>query len=298
MSFQFCPLTGMQLSSIKGEILPTTAMRFDYSTPLIGKAYIALPTYQVWEASRDFKHPELAGICRNAFEDGIEPPIIDSNYISNVKNLSIPRTIREKNLHLLKYMYKRGGKELQEFSFFSSKDYPIAYAESDEEFNKIMKYLERQSFIRIGSELPMAMHMSKYDEVTLTSLGIIEAEKELPAIPLVGLVQQEIATGDNDVDAQISHARKLFFEEPATMEKMRSACESLSYVLEPLRNELKSHFSSKDIEAFFILVNNFDIRHNKEHTKSLVYPEQLEWVFYSLLNTINTYVKLKKRANE
>jgi hypothetical protein len=87
----------------------------------------------------------------------------------------------------------------------------------------------------------------------------------------------------------------LFFKEPQTMDRMRSACESLSFVLEPLREDLKKYFNSKDTEAFFNIVNNFDIRHNKEQTKDIQYQEQLEWIFYSLLNTITIYTKLKDR---
>ena len=79
------------------------------------------------------------------------------------------------------------------------------------------------------------------------------------------------------------------------MDKMRSACEVLSYILEPLRKDLEKYFKQKDISDFFQLVNNFDIRHNKESTKDIIHEEQLEWVYYSLLNTINTYTKLQKR---
>ena len=80
------------------------------------------------------------------------------------------------------------------------------------------------------------------------------------------------------------------------MDRMRSACETLSYVLERLRTELEAYFSTKDIADFFQLVNRFDIRHNKETTKALQHPEQLEWVFYTLLNTINTYIKIKNNG--
>ena len=76
------------------------------------------------------------------------------------------------------------------------------------------------------------------------------------------------------------------------MEKMRSACETLMFVLEPLREELRVFFKG-DTEHFFNIVNNFCIRHNKERTKAIEMPEQFEWLFYSLLNTINTYVKIK-----
>jgi hypothetical protein len=114
-------------------------------------------------------------------------------------------------------------------------------------------------------------------------------------MPMVGLVNQDISTGYPDIDNQINHAKDLFFSEPPTFEKMRSACETLSYVLEPLRKDLSQYFSQKDINAFFQIVNTFDIRHNKEYTNELVTEEQLEWVFYTLLNTISTFVKLKNK---
>ena len=76
---------------------------------------------------------------------------------------------------------------------------------------------------------------------------------------------------------------------------MRSACENLSYVLEPLRKDCEVLFTKSDTNVFFKIINDFDIRHNKNTTKQIEFPEQLEWIFYSLLNTINTYTKLKQR---
>src|SRR5205823_301894 len=131
--------------------------------------------------------------------------------------------------------------------------------------------------------------VKRYWGVQLTDIGIDEVEKELPKVPMIGLVNQDITTGDSDIDEQINHAKDLFYQEPQTFERMRSACEALSYVLEPLREETKKYFKSKDIEDFFQIINTFDIRHNKDSTKTIVYEEQLEWVFYALLNTVNTY---------
>jgi hypothetical protein len=51
-----------------------------------------------------------------------------------------------------------------------------------------------------------------------------------------------------------------------------------------------------DTEYFFRIVNEFSIRHNKLSTKRINSEEQLEWVFYCLLNTINTYVKMKRKV--
>ena len=76
---------------------------------------------------------------------------------------------------------------------------------------------------------------------------------------------------------------------------MRSACETLIYILDPLRKDLETYFKQKDISDFFQIVNNFDIRHKKESTKDIINEEQLEWIYFSLLNTINTYTKLQKK---
>ena len=111
---------------------------------------------------------------------------------------------------------------------------------------------------------------------------------------MAGLASQEIKIGDPNIDRQIEHARKSFFGEHSTFESKRSACETLCFVLEPLRDELKTIFSG-DTESFFNIVNNYNIRHNKQRTMSIQHEEQLEWIFYSLLNTINTYYKLKNK---
>jgi hypothetical protein len=81
------------------------------------------------------------------------------------------------------------------------------------------------------------------------------------------------------------------------MDDKRSACETLSYVLEPLRKELEAFFSTSDVSDFFQLVNRFDVRHNKSSTINLVHEEQLEWVFYTLLNSISTFTKLKRKIS-
>lgn len=104
----------------------------------------------------------------------------------------------------------------------------------------------------------------------MTNIAIEEIEKDMPKTPMISSVDQEITTEDPEVDDKINHAKKLFFHEPQSMDNMRSACETLSYVLEPLRKDLENYLKSKDISDFFQLVNTFDIRHNKESTKNLV----------------------------
>lgn len=299
MPLTFCPLTGRQLKADNSKIHEATAPVFSYEFKLIGKAKIALPTYQVFLTNRDFNHLDLAGICRNAFEDKVEPPLINTEFITNgIKSISVPKTIKEKGYHLLKYMYHRGGNHFADFEFSSPGDFTIPYATGEEEFNKIMTSLRDRNFIKIETDLGMSGHIVVYKGVTLTDLGIAEVEKELPNIPMIGLLNQTIATGTKEIDEKINHSKKLFFDDPENMEMKRSACETLIFILEPLRSECETLFSKGDISDFFKIVNEFDIRHNKDRIKQIQYPEQLEWIFYSLLNTINTYCKLKKKLSK
>lgn len=157
-----------------------------------------------------------------------------------------------------------------------------------------LKFRKLISFTTVQYNKP---NFTKYSNILLTEYGLTQGEKVSSQIPLFGLANQSIKTGDPITDKKINHARELFFREPSTMDNMRSACEALSFVLEPLRDELAPTITTADVNEFFLIINRFDVRHNKASTKSLVYPEQLEWVFYSLLNTINTYTKLKSRLN-
>lgn len=292
---QHCILTGYQFDE-SISIEPTSGPFIAYDFVTVGKVKIALPTLLEFMTKREYKHPILAGICRNAFENKQEPPLISTEFIQNdIKNLNYPKTFREKYRHLLKYMYDRGGKDFKTFNFSSTRDYPICFADDHEEFQKIMEYLKKNVLIEWRNGQTYAGGVKTYRDIQLTDIGIGEVEKDLPKIPMIGLVNQEITTGDREIDDKINHAKNLFFQEPQTIDRMRSACEALSFVLEPLRNDLKKYFVVKDTEDFFQIVNSFDIRHNKPHTKDLEHIEQLEWIFYSLLNTINTYTKLKQR---
>jgi hypothetical protein len=84
------------------------------------------------------------------------------------------------------------------------------------------------------------------------------------------------SNGDIETDKKINHAKDLFLSEPPSLDKMCSACKTLSFVLEPLRQDLNEHFDEKDISDFFQILNQFDVLHNKTSTKSLSMPEQFE----------------------
>ena len=294
MIFNKCVLTGDQLEE-DFFIDQTIGLNFTYTYPPVGKVIIAIPTLLNFINSGQFRHPILSGICRNAFEQNIEPPIITQDFINNgLKNISYPKSFKEKWIFFLKILYDKGGNEFKSFNV-STIGYPICYADDEDEFLRIIEYLKDKNYIKWIYSERISKGRKKYENVQLTDDGIDQIEKDLPNIPLIGLLSQSISTGYKEIDEKINYAKDLFFKEPQTINKMRSACETLSYVLEPLRENLKNYFNSKDSEDFFNIVNNFDIRHNKEKTKNIQHPEQLEWIYYSLLNTITIYTKLKLR---
>lgn len=240
-----------------------------------------------------FPRFQLAGIARNAYERQQEPPLFDSLFIrEGYKQEKVPATFKEKSNHLLMHLYSQGGNENQKFELNSTRDFPLTYTDTNE-FERIVEGLVKAGHIRYSKRHQTGRVGLLFMSVELTAMGIDEAEKQLPVMPLVGLVEQQIETGDVSTNERINHAKSLFFGPYATAHDKRSACETLSYVLEPFRDDLASFFTTSDVSDFFQLVNRFDIRHNKSTTTNLIYEEQLEWVFYTLLNTINTYVKLK-----
>jgi len=295
MTFDRCAITGYELK--EGELKPISGTTIEYETEYVGKVKITMPAFQEL-LTGSYERYSITGICKDRTLKNEEPVLIDSNFIrEGYKKLNPPTDFDEKCSHFLRYLYKHGGRENIEFEFNSMKHFPLAFAGPDE-FTRIMDQLETNFSITTRKVHPMGRDKSHqiYMGVKLTNTGKDEAKRGLPQMPLFGLVSQVIATGDIEVDEKINHARELYFDEPKSLDKMRSACEALSFVLEPLREDLKNYFNQKDVSDFFQIVNTFDIRHNKDTTKNIVHEEQLEWVFFSLLNTINTYVKLKRNG--
>lgn len=293
----------MQDCILGREILPQNMISnlgtsFEYFEETVGKVKVTDTAYSELMYG-DFERYIIAGITKNAYENKQPPPLITSRFIRHgYKELNPPMTFNDKSQHLLKYLYDRGGKENVSIDLNSSKDFAVAYAEP-EEFSRIVGFLEKNNWIDIGKTHKIGSMASQrvFMGVELSISGINKIEEEVSEIPLIGLVEQRIKTGNVAVDEKINHAKDLFFKEDATLNDKRSACETLSYILEPLRNDLINFFSASDVSDLFQIVNRFDIRHNKSTTINLIHEEQFDWVFYSLLNTINTFVKLKKKTS-
>lgn len=292
MTYDKCVFTGYKLTA--DQLRPPTGPFFEYENDFVGKVKITLSAYSDLEKMEDVRYI-IAGLCKHRTIENQEPFLIDTEFVNRgFLLLKPPVNFEEKCRSFLKTLYDTGGKENHKFDMKSFEDFALAYA-SPEEFTRIIDKLESDYLISIDVKPSPAGRNEFYFGLKLTSYGKEEVEKDLPKVPLYGLISQNITTGNLEIDDQINHARGLFFSDNPTIEKMRSACETLSYVLEPLRKELTKYFAQKDVNAFFQIVNNFDIRHNNTFTTQLVDEEQFEWVFYTLLNSINTYTKLKQK---
>ena len=215
-------------------------------------------------------------------------------YMYMNQNPALLKTFHEKTMYMLEWIYEHGGDVYKPNQFDAGLSYQIAECANPNEFERIIEAMRSKQWLTYGG-VGKGQTGLIFLQVRLTELGIAEAKKSFPQTPMLSLISQAITTGDVTIDEKINLARELFLREPQTMEHMRSACVALAAVLEPLRDELTPTFTVADVNEFFLIVNRFDIRHNKATTATLEHPEQLEWVFYTLLNTINTYTKLKAR---
>lgn len=295
LSIDVCPLSGYPLSET--ELKPVLGQTIEYETEYVGRVKMTLIAYSELKEGA-YERFVIGGICKDRTLKGQEPVLIDSEFIrGGYAKLTPPIEFEEKCFRLNKVLYELYGKENKEFELRADRQFALAYADP-EEFIRIVDKLESDHLIKFRKKHPMSRRVGNvlYMGVRMTNSGIKEAKKGLPKMPMFGLVSQEITTGHSVLDQKINQSRTLFFSEPQTLDNMRSACETLSHILEPLREDLKSYFSSSDVSDFFQLVNRFDIRHNKDSTINLKEAEQLEWVYYTLLNTLNTYVKLKAKG--
>lgn len=242
----------------------------------------------------------ITGILRHHWEKYKTPFEITHGFLNGGYNdYDYPCNFKEKSYYFLKYLYENGGSDYKTFTVSPSDDYSLSYSVDTDEFIRLLDKLDDEEWITHSDPIETASGEIVRVDIKLTKFGIKEIEKELPEFPMFGLAKQDVYTGDEKTDLLIAHARKLFFKYDSTEEDKRSACEALHKVLEPIREELKAKklFGYKDVDAFFKIVNKFDIRHNKEYTKQLIHIEQLEWVYFTLLNSIICFFKLNSRSN-
>ncbi len=172
-------------------------------------------------------------------------------------------------------------------------DYYITYSSDSNEFTRICKYLNDNGLIEVANE-NSGSFPGHIMNACITDLGKETVDK-LYKVSVLTKLTIDFYTGDDDIDAKLIHAKELFYQNE-DFENKRSACKALADILEPIRQKMKQkYFYKKDVEIFFDIVNNFDIRHNNLKTKTIEYEEQFDWLFFSLLNSIITFYKMVKR---
>lgn len=178
MNIKCCLLTGIRFDGSQ-KIHPQTDTTVIYEFAPIGKVKISLALCMEFINSRNYDHPVLAGICRNAYENGKEPPLITTAFYNETLNtLDFPRDSRSKADHLLKYLYAKNGRNLKGLNFFSLKDYPVCYSANFKEFSSILDYLKNNTLIDWKNSQEISGGKVQYSSVFLTDKGIAKVESE------------------------------------------------------------------------------------------------------------------------
>lgn len=169
-----CVLTGYYDDGVK--FIPTDGSHVEYKFDPVGRVKMSNQIYSVFEMEHK-THPILAGICRNRFEEGDEPIFITADFLQSVDTYPHPKKINEKGLHLLKYMYNRGGSEYKDFDFHAHNDYPLCYCVDEDEFDRVMHNLyDIKRFVKYHGK--QGDDKSRYC-IVMTDSGIREVEKGL-----------------------------------------------------------------------------------------------------------------------
>lgn len=291
--FNRCLLTGAPIKDLAWNDMRSIVV---YTSQLTGPVQLGALYAQELLNLGQFDQPILAGYFRNKYEAGLEPAVVTKDVAERIiAAQDYPLDFEQRAAFLLRFLYDNGGKEYRRRDISSSSDYPLCYAMNGDELIRIMSMLQARGLVNVGNEKILSAGRKAYMEVTITPAGFEKVVGDLPAEHLTGLIRGRIQTGQPDLDAKVNHAHDLFHGANGDMEQLRSACITLAAVLERYRGDLSFAFGKKDTDAFFALVNEFDIRHNHTRVKQIEHPEQLEWVYYTLLNSISTYCKLKAR---
>ncbi|WP_158860998.1 hypothetical protein [Lunatibacter salilacus] len=249
MNFETCPITGIKIKSQDFQTNIPIENSYTYRVPTIGEVTLSHQAWLILEQNSFQQKPILAGYCRNIFDRKGKGPKIQTEFINEgYKSVEVPFSFEEKCRHLLEYLYEAGGKESKTFNLNSLVDYTITYSPNPDEFNRIIEHLKLLKYITYKSKDDAYLPKVIFFQIALTIDGFEQAKKSLPTDPMIRLIREDFGFGDEDTNEKVNHAIKLFHTD-SSMDNKRSACETLSFILEPLRNELKVTFSG-DTEDF------------------------------------------------
>lgn len=294
-----CPISGLESQLIKNRYdrkRKTTVLEFkNYA---LRKIEMQKSVYLKLLSIVDYSNLKYiyAGIIRQYNDNHDKPFFVDEQFINEgYKEFEYPKDFHQKAFHLLKYLYYNGGREYHSFEFESENDYPLAFATDPYEFNRILQMLKDQKLIKITKGI---LHIGYNYSITFSLIqkAYKKLEEDLGISQLFKFVDENVFTGNKLIDKKIIHAKNLYHR--STIEDKRSACKVLGDILEPIREDLKNIYWNDDESFFFLLLNKFDIRHNNKDIKELKHEEQLDWIFFNFLNSINTYYRIMKKIKD
>lgn len=205
-----CILTGYSFDNYV-EFLATNENTIKYKFTPVGIVNVSTYALERIKSNPISKPWILAGICRYAFLNNSEPPTITTEFLDNYpNNVEYPKNFKEKFYVLLKYIYDSGGNDYKPITMSAFPDFPLAFAEDPKEFMRLMEYGEAHYLINWKNKLASHGGLSKFYDVLLTDLGIEEVEKDKPNLPMIALANQEIHTGNPQLDIKIDHAKNYF----------------------------------------------------------------------------------------
>ena len=239
----------------------------------------------------------LRGLLINQYVFNKSPLLITPEYLDNIQIPNDAKSWEGKWVHLLRHIEKAGGHLRKPIILKSGHDFIITFSDDSMEFQRLGEYLFLNGYIDVSnphSNFPRVMM-----NVTIKDKGM-EFLHQGYKHTVLNRLASNVFIWDEKVSPIVDKACELFFKENSSREEKRVACKSLADVIEniqEIKKRLNKYFTKKDTNTFFTIVNEYEIRHNHEMIKRIEFEEQLEWVFYSLLNTLITYYKLESKLS-
>lgn len=146
-----CPLTGLPLKE-RGKFEPFNGSKdVLYTFKPIGCAVFKrddlIGVLKAKANSSYIPNTDLAGICREAQERGQPTVYLTPKMLYNLEG-EFSKSFEEKQAHLLRLLYETGGREHKKRNLFIEDDFPLAFAESSQEFTEVLESLLDEELLR------------------------------------------------------------------------------------------------------------------------------------------------------
>jgi hypothetical protein len=157
---------------------PNVDITLEYHVPPLGTVAVTLTAYDAllsnlkamrYQPALADTYPRylLAGITRNAYEQGTQPPLFDNDFIEHgYGRLDLPLTLEQKSQHLLKHLYEKA----EPILLRASHDYALTYTDGPG-FEKVVNALDDEFLISFRKSEAMGGTGYWFHDVRLTELG-------------------------------------------------------------------------------------------------------------------------------